>query len=338
MINTVSITIPCKNEEKYIAPCLQSIVEADYPHELLRVFVVDGRSEDRTREIVKRFEDHYSYIQLIDNPKEVTPVALNLGLQHSNSDVKIILGAHSTIDSSFIQRNVDVLTSHPEIGCSGGVIDNVNENESAEIIALAMSSSFGVGNAHFRTGGAEGYVDTVAFGAYRKEVFEKIGFFDEELVRNQDDEFNYRLLKNGFKIYLDKKIRSSYSVRGDFKKLFKQYFQYGYWKVYVNLKHKSITTIRQLVPLLFVKYLIVGLVGSLMIPSFTYVYLLGLFFYLFVGVYFALKKTTVASKVFKVLMVFFVLHTSYGYGYLRGVLDFILLRKKPGKKSKELSR
>jgi GT2 family glycosyltransferase len=129
-----------------------------------------------------------------------------------------------------------------------------------------MSSVFGVGNAHFRTGGKSGCVDTVAFGAYRREVFERVGFFDEELARNQDDEFNYRVVQGGFKIFLDPAIQSDYFVRGSISKLYKQYDQYGYWKVFVNKKHGAVTTLRQLAPPLWVLFLLMGWTGSLMHP------------------------------------------------------------------------
>ncbi len=259
MLPSISITIPARNEEKYIEKCILSILSADYPQEKIKIFVCDGLSTDNTREIVSSLSNKHKNIQLIDNEKQTTPFALNLGLKASNCAIKIILGAHAEIDKDFIKNNVSVLNDYPEVGCAGGIIENVYENESAETIGLAMSSAFGVGNAHFRTGSKNGFVDTVAFGAYRKEVFEKIGYFDEDLIRNQDDEFNFRLLQNGFKIYLNSNIKSKYYVRASFSKLYKQYYQYGYWKVYVNKKHKAVTSIRQLVPLFFILFLFLGL-------------------------------------------------------------------------------
>ncbi|MFT6715636.1 MAG: GT2 family glycosyltransferase [Saprospiraceae bacterium] len=134
--------------------------------------------------------------------------------------MKIILGAHSKVAPGFIKENVKCLAEQgSEVGCVGGVIDNVYENDTAEIIGLSMSSSFGVGDSYFRTGNKDGFVDTVAFGAYRKEVFDKIGYFDEDLARNQDDEFNFRLLKAGYKIFLTQKIKCEYFVRASFSKL-----------------------------------------------------------------------------------------------------------------------
>ncbi|MGD1848124.1 MAG: glycosyltransferase family 2 protein, partial [Salibacteraceae bacterium] len=243
---------------QYIRACVESVVGNDYPKDLLHVLVCDGQSDDRTREIVAELSQKHAPVKLVDNPYRTTPYALNLGIREVNSDVAIILGGHAELAPDYLRECVLQLKAHPEVGCIGGIIDNVAENTTAAIVSKAMASSFGVGNAHFRTGGKEGYVDTVAFGAYRREVFEKVGYFDEDLTRNQDDEFNYRVLKGGFKIWLSSKIRSKYYVRASFKKLFRQYFQYGYWKVFVNRKHQAVTSIRQLVPLGFVLFVLMG--------------------------------------------------------------------------------
>jgi GT2 family glycosyltransferase len=173
----------------------------------------------------------------------------------------------------------------------------------------------------------DGYVDTVAFGAYKKDVFDKIGFFDEELIRNQDDEFNFRLIKYGFKIYLFRQIRSKYYVRASFKKLYKQYFQYGYWKVYVNKKHQTITTIRQIVPLLFVLYLFGGTLLSIFHPIILRAYLIVLCLYFFAGFYSASRQSNKVSDILNIVKCFFILHFSYGFGYLLGIIDFFGLRK-----------
>jgi len=338
MLPSISITIPARNEEKYIEKCILSILSADYPQEKIKVFVCDGLSTDNTREIVSSLSNKHNNIQLIDNEKQTTPFALNLGLKASDCAIKIILGAHAEIDKDFIKNNVFVLNDYPEVGCSGGIIENVYENESAETIGLAMSSVFGVGNAHFRTGSKNGFVDTVAFGAYRKEVFEKIGYFDEDLIRNQDDEFNFRLLQNGFKIYLNSNIKSKYYVRASFSKLYKQYYQYGYWKVYVNKKHKAVTSIRQLVPLFFVLFLFLGFTLSFFHWILGTLFSLGILAYIVLGIVFASQKSNSFEKITGIAYTFFLLHFSYGLGYLVGIFDFIALAKGPRKSSQKLTR
>jgi glycosyltransferase involved in cell wall biosynthesis len=334
----VSIIIPCRNEELYIERCIFSILNSNYPKESIDIFISDGLSTDKTRSIVKNLSNKYDCIHLIDNNNKTTPYALNLGLKKSTADVKIILGAHAEIYPDFIIENINIFKIDEKIGCVGGVISNVYENETAEIIGQAMSSPFGVGNAHFRTGNKNGYVDTVAFGAYKKEVFENIGFFDEELARNQDDEFNYRLTKYGYKVYLSDKIKSKYYVRGSFLKLFKQYFQYGYWKVLVNKKHKTITTVRQLIPLFFVLFIISGAIASIFHSFLFYSYITILFIYLALALFSAIDRTSSLKKTLLLIFTFFGLHFSYGLGYFLGIIDFFVLNKKPNEKSKSLTR
>lgn len=336
-MKSVSITIPCRNEQQYIGKCLQSIVDCNFDKSLLSVFVCDGLSDDETSLIVIEFAAKYGFIKLIQNKKQTTPFALNLGLKANNADIKIILGAHAEIYPDYINNCIVAFGFDENIGCVGGVIENLYENQTAEVIGKAMSSGFGVGNAHFRTGEMDGYVDTVAFGAYKNEVFEKIGYFDEELIRNQDDEFNFRLLKNGFKIYLYRPIQSKYYVRASFKKLYKQYYQYGYWKVYVNKKHQTITTLRQIVPLLFVLYLLGGAILSLLHPLLFLLYISVLILYFLAGIYSATKQDDKLKPIFSIVKSFFILHFSYGLGYLIGIIDFFLL-KKSIKKQENLTR
>jgi cellulose synthase/poly-beta-1,6-N-acetylglucosamine synthase-like glycosyltransferase len=334
----VAIVIPCKNEEDYIEKCILSILRSNYPKELISIYVCDGLSTDKTIEIIERIIKNNPCVHLLINKAQTTPQGLNLGLKTANSDVKIILGAHSEVDPNFIQENVNVLQKHSEVGCAGGVIKNVFENKTSEIIGAAMSSPFGVGNAHFRTGAKDGLVDTVAFGAYRKEVFENIGYFDEELVRNQDDEFNFRLSKNGYKIFLSQKIISLYYVRASYKKLFKQYYQYGYWKVFVNKKHQTVTSIRQLIPMLFVLFLFQSLFSSFLHDYLFFLNLTTLLMYIVLAFVFANKVNEKLKNLPLIVLTFLILHLSYGSGYLKGIYDFIVWNKKPVKKSMELSR
>lgn len=336
-MKSVSIVIPCRNEEKYIGKCIDSILLQDYPKEQITVFVCDGKSTDQTIAIIKDYSQKHKNVHLLVNEKQTTPFALNLGINASKSDLVIILGGHAELYPSYVSKCIEAFSFDESIGCTGGIIENVYENETTEIIGKAMSSSFGVGNAHFRTGNKDGFVDTVAFGAYKREVFEKIGLFDEELIRNQDDEFNFRVIKAGYKIYLYNDIRSKYYVRASYKKLFKQYEQYGYWKVYVNKKHNTVTTVRQVIPLFFVLYLIFGAAISLFGYLYLLLFLLPLVLYAFVGFLAAFNLTSNLFQIPSIQSTFFILHFSYGWGYLRGIIDFVLLNKKI-KKEESLTR
>lgn len=335
----IAAIVPARNEEDYIARLLDSFVASHYPKDLLQVWICDGKSEDNTVEIVKRYTEKYQWIQLLVNEKKTTPCAFNLGIQQAvGADVLITIGAHAEIAPDFFDQVVKTFDRSPEIGCVGGVLENVYENDTARAIGLAMSSPFGVGNAHFRTGDKEGYVDTVGFPAYKKEVFDKVGLFNETLVRNQDDEFNYRVAKAGYKIYLSPSIRAKYYVRGSFDKLSKQYFQYGYWKVYVNRLHKTVTTYRQLIPPVFVAFLGLGFLLALFSSFMAGFYFGILFMYVVAGFVFAGQMGKNFNEVLCIFWAFFILHFFYGAGYLKGILDFTLMGKNPSEKASELTR
>ncbi len=323
--------IPCRNEERYIARCVESVLHSGYPAEQLEVLVCDGMSDDKTRAIVENMSRENSRVRLIDNPHRTTPFALNLGIQHAASpDVVIILGAHAEIAPDYVRLCVEDLRNDPSAGCVGGLLESVNEDSTTSVIALAMSSSFGVGNAHFRTGTKSGYVDTVAFGAYRKTVFERIGLFDEALVRNQDDEFNYRVTKAGFKIILDPRIRAKYYVRSAFRKLFRQYYQYGLWKVYVNRKHGAVTTMRQLVPPAFMLFLF-SAVAIPFLPLYGIAWAVIFVLYFCLACLAAFRQGAKGGQLPGVVAAFILLHAGYGTGYLHGIWKFLVLRKQPGR-------
>lgn len=322
----------------YIEKCINSIIANHYPKDLVSIYVCDGMSNDGTRELIKKLVSVNNNLFLLDNHKKTTPLALNLGLKTSTAEVKIILGAHSEVDENFISENINALDIDPKIGCVGGILENVYENQVSKIIGLAMSSKFGVGNAHFRTGEKKGFVDTVAFGGYRKEVFNKVGYFDETLERNQDDEFNFRVIKSGYKIYLSEKIKCNYYVRASYTKLYRQYYQYGYWKVFVNKKHRTITSFRQLVPLFFVFFLITALMFSLIFPYSVFLSLFILFIYFFLSLLASYSLSKKISTILKTSFVFLLLHSGYGWGYLLGLIDFIIFNKKPNDKATSLTR
>jgi len=300
-------------------------MDGNYPQELLEVFVCDGRSDDGTQQIVEAFAEKHPIVHLLINQQQTTPQALNLGIKHASGDVIVILGAHSEVLPDYLVHCVRSLREHPDAAGVGGVLINQFENPVSQLIGHAMSSPFGVGDAYFRTGLKDGYVDTVVFGAYRKEVFDKIGLFDEALIRNQDDEFNFRVLKHGYKLWLDRSIVSKYHVRSSVSRLFKQYFQYGLWKVYVNKKHRTITTSRQLVPFLFVLFLIAGGIGSFFSQWIMACYFGLISLYLILAVVVAYDLAHRIGKIPGLVLIFFVLHMSYGSGYLTGVIKYLFL-------------
>ncbi len=332
---TISVIIPCRNEENYIVQNINSILNQSYKGKV-EVLVVDGMSTDNTRSLVAQFNN--PLVKLIDNPHQFTPHAMNIGVDNAEGEFFVILGGHSYLDKQFIEKNVEILLSDSSIGCSGGQIKNIYENEEGEIISKAMASKFGVGNATFRVGGKPGFVDTVAFGMYRKEVHYAIHKFDETLVRNQDDDYNFKLTQAGYKVFFDPEIVSYYYVRGSYSKLYRQYFQYGYWKVFVNKKHKTVTSIRQLFPFLFVSGILAGMLLSLFSWVFGGLLTIVLVMYGALAILFGIQEGKSLPEGFKIAFVFAILHTSYGFGYLKGIVEFLVLNKKPSNRNKELTR
>jgi len=253
-------------------------------------------------------------------------------------DLFIRVDGHAEIATDFIRKSIQCLHEHPDAWVVGGYIETVADDYIGRVIASAMRSPIGVGNSRFRLGDYEGWVDTLAFGTHHKWIVDKIGYFDEELVRNQDDEFNMRIILAGGKIWMSKSIRSKYFSRGSLGKLWRQYFQYGFWRIRTLQKHKRPATFRQLVPLLFVlSILLWGLAGLLWRPFWILlvieaaIYVIGLLAgALDVGRKSGWRYTLPAP------LVFLILHFGYGLGSLWGVIGFLIFKGYGIKRSKEI--
>lgn len=337
----IAITIPCFNENPYIEACIHAIYSNKFTQNIeLSVAVIDGMSDDGTRETVSRLMKQYTSLHLIDNMVRFTPFAFNLGIKNQTADYHQIVGARHILSDNYLQTAVEILEKDNSIWCVGGRIINQYVNHTGEVIALAMSTSFGMGLGNFRTLKQSGFTDTVTSPMYPKWVFDKIGFFDENLIRNQDDDFNFRVTQAGGKIYYENDIYLKYYVRGDYQKLYKQFFQYGYWKVYVNKKHKAVTTVRQLVPPLFVIYLAIFMLTWFFNSKIGFLGLFPLTAYFLLALNTAnnLVKNNPNITLWEILKTFPILHISYGLGYLKGIMHFVILGKQPSEKEKIVSR
>jgi len=325
----VSIIMPIRNEAAFIERAIGNILDSDYPAEKMEILVIDGMSSDGTREIVRKLSTADDRVKLVDNPKQIVPAAMNIGLKAAQGDLFIRIDGHAEVPGDFISKSVQCLHEHPEAWVAGGSIETVADNYIGKTIAAAMRSPIGVGNARFRLGDYEGWVDTLAFGTHHKWIVDKIGCFDEELVRNQDDEFNLRIVLAGGKIWMSKSIRSTYYPRQTLRKLWKQYFQYGFWRIRTLQKHKRPASFRQLAPLLFVSSLLLfALIGLLWRPFWSIlaiqaiIYALGLVVgALGVGSGSGWRYLPIAPLVFTIL------HFAYGLGCLWGGIRFCLLKK-----------
>ena len=267
---SVSIIIPSRNEENFIGRCLDSIIVNDYPKDKLEILVVDGMSKDKTREIVKSYSEKHSFINLLDNPKRITPVAFNIGIKQAMGEVMMIMGSHSTCNKDYISKCVKYLNEYNADNVGGVMITQSRDGTFiGKTIVTALSHRFGVGNSAFRTGSKEPkWVDTVFGGCYKREVFDKIGLFNEKLVFSSDMEFNLRLKKAGGKILLAPEIVSYYIARSDYKNFVKHNFRNGVWTIYPLkfVAHMPISW-RHLIPCIFVSSLIYSIVLSYFLPA-----------------------------------------------------------------------
>jgi cellulose synthase/poly-beta-1,6-N-acetylglucosamine synthase-like glycosyltransferase len=329
----VTVIVPCRNEAGSIERCLESVVANDYPKQRLEVLVVDGMSDDGTRPLAEGFAGRYPFVRLLENPKRITPAALNVGIAAAQGDIIMRVDGHYIYPADYISRLVR-WSQQSGADNVGGVLvmGPAAETAVAQAIAVAVCHPFGVGNAYYRIGSSEPrWVDTVPFGCYRREVFDRVGRFDEELVRNQDIEFNLRLRKAGGKILLVPDVVLHGHARGSLAKMARMYYQYGYYNPLVIRKLGGRITCRQTVTPLFVVALFSSAVLALWLPLMGWLLAAILIAY---AVPLLVCSTKVAlSRGWRcglaLCLAFPLLHISHGLGFLSGLLDFVILRRDP---------
>ena len=273
----VSVIVPVRNEARFIAQTMDSALAQDYPSARFEIIVADGMSDDGTRDIMRYYGDRSTRITLVDNKERRTPDGLNAAIAASKGEIICRIDGHCEIAPDFISQCVKLLHEHPEAWVVGGPIVHAGTSLFGKAAAIAMSHPAGVGGATHRFSGYEGYVDTVQFPAFRRCVFDRVGLFDTRLLRTEDDELNYRVAQAGGRMFVSPRVRYVYYVRDNIGKLFRQYFQYSFWRIPVVRKHKRPTTFRQVVPpcffLAMVLLILIGLLSAqpliaLMMPGF----------------------------------------------------------------------
>lgn len=326
MTKKVSVIIPCYNEKSFIKQNVDALVSQTYAKENLEVFFVDGGSTDGTKEILAEITGKLPWIKVLDNPNKTVPYALNMGINASSGELIIRMDVHTHFPPEYIEKLADWM-EYLDIDNVGGICytDVLQKNKISEAIRIVMSDRFGVGNSTFRVGANKlSEVDTVPFGCYKREVFQKIGLFDVRLERNQDIEFNKRLKRAGGKIYLLPDVHCTYYARDTFRGLFTNRFMTGKWIIKTSIYTKSVRnlSLRHFIPLFFVLSLVLPLFMFFVSP-FAYVpTVMILSLYLLVLGRRSLQVKKVRTDAFHVFMGFAVLHFSYGLGSLFGLFNF----------------
>jgi succinoglycan biosynthesis protein ExoA len=353
MAPAITVVVAARDEEAYVADCVHSLLGQDAPAGGFEVLVAEGRSSDRTRQILDELATHDLRLRIVDNPEQITPTALNRAIRESRGRYIAIMSAHAHYPPDYLIRCLDVAESLHADNVGGPAIAQAR-SYTQRAIAASHHSPFSVGGATWHSLEYEGAAGTVFGGFYRRDVFDRIGMFDEELVRDQDDEFNFRLELAGGTIWQSPKIYSWYEPRSTLGGLFRQYLQYGYWKVLVMRKHGRAPALRHYVPAAFFLGLTLAAAGAIGAASIslrrpelgTLTLLFGAIFGIAVVSYFALLAiatvTTAARSGWRLAPIlpvtFATYHVAYGLGFLRGLYDFALRRRRGAESMSRLTR
>lgn len=319
----VSVIMPVYNEEKYIENCINSLLKQDYLKEHMEWIFVDGCSTDKTQAIIEKFMSKFpKLIKLLNNPNKTVPYAMNIGIKASAGKYIVRLDAHSEYANNYISKCVYYLNT-TDADNVGGVAETRSNGFVGNAIALMLSSKFGVGNSEFRTNGKSGYVDTVPFGAFRREVFEKYGLYDERLTRNQDNEMNYRIRNNGGKIYMAQDIRLAYYCRDSIKGIANMATKNGKWNIVTMRLCPGAMGLRHFIPFILLLSLIIMPILAFLSPVFGWLFLIEVALYLSLSLFFSIKSATELKYIPLLSILFPIFHLSYGFGSLVGLVEGI---------------
>ncbi len=326
-----SILIPVLNEEQHIGICLDSILYDGDINYNVEIIILDGGSTDKTLEIINSYINKSRNIKILNNEKKFIPDALNLGILNSNSEYIIRLDAHTVYSADYINKCIETIKNSPaDVVNVGGIIKTVStqNNIVGNAIADVLSSKFGVGNSIFRVSvpNKNVYVDTVPFGCFKKSIFDEIGLFNVKQHRNEDLEFNYRIVKNSKKIILNPEIVSMYYVRDDFKKLIKQQFHNGLIVTNRIGLDGLFHSLRHFVPLLWILYILFSVLilsSEFKLPSVivSYSWIVYFIVIFLLAIYYSILKKKL-NKIFLIPITLILIHGAYGIGSIFGLLKF----------------
>jgi succinoglycan biosynthesis protein ExoA len=324
--NSVTLVVPVRDEADYIDRCLAALTAQEYPAHLLEIVVVDGDSTDDTGATAQKWADRDPRVTVLRNPDRLMIPGLNLGIRHgSGSFVGSIIG-HSFPPADYVRRCVELLAEHDAWGV-GGTYERVATTSLQRAIGRAQSHPFGVGDAFHNYGGRAGWAETVFPGFWPRWVFERVGYFDERMLYNEDNEFSHRIRKAGGRVWYEPSLRIGYAPRRSFGTLFRQYHRYGRGKADVFRKHPGAFRARHLAPLALVGGLVGGGVVGVFVPAIRIATAAGVGLYLVAAAIAGVSAARGRASPALVAIAFMVMHVAYGVGLLTGLGRLVMNRR-----------
>ena len=325
----ITTMIVMRNEEQFIGAALGSLLEQDYPKNRYEIILIDGLSSDRTLDIAKKTVQDYRAlhgesacpsVMYLENPKLILATGWNLGIDKAKGDFLVRIDAHASVESNFLSLSIRTLLETPDAVCVGGTLQTRGESKIGKLISCALSSPFGVGGSKFRYQSTPGYVDTVAYGLYRKSVFQSLGGFDETLKRTQDNDFHRKIREAGGKFFLNPDIKVVYYSRNTLGSLLRQQYNNGKWTMINFWKRTGKMALRHFIPFFFVIALFCAILLDIfrVTPCFLSLILLGL--HMLLGTFFAVGKKCGELTVYMPFL-FILIHLAYGLGSFSGILS-----------------
>lgn len=323
----ISALLVTRNEQAYVGKAMLSLINQTYPKDKYEIIIIDGESTDDTLTITGNLINQYRTetfdIRVINNPKHILSAGWNLGIKEAKGKYVVRIDAHAEAAEDFLEKNVKTILAVTDAVCVGGKLTTMSLDCDDNIISKVLSSPFGVGNSSFRVSDEAGYADTAVYGLYGKDIFERVGYFDEKYVRNQDIELHSRIRAAGGKFYFNPQIKCIYYSRNTVNKMVKQAFGNGKWNMVLLKNQKSALSLRHLVPFVFVLFIMATTILGFFGKFFWFLEIGVIFLHLALGVFAATKKTHKASEVLRMPFLFILLHISYGTGYLAGIFTKI---------------
>lgn len=324
----ISALVVTRNEKDFIEKCLLSLLNQTYPNNCYEIIIVDGMSTDGTKQIIQNTLNDYNRVHnekeaikfsIYDNPKKILASGWNIAVKQAIGKYVVRIDAHAYVDHDFLHKSVLVMMNVKDASCVGGAMQTISDNKTGKIITEALTSPFGVGGAKFRYMNSSGYVDTVAYGLYSKSVFDQIGYFNEGLVRTQDNDLHRRMRDAGMKFYYDPEIKSYYYSRNTLKKLCQQQFQNGKWTMINFRSRPGKMSLRHFIPFCFVMTVITLMLLGVIYPLFRVPVVSVILTHLICGLVFAIKRTRIMSHIVKLPIIFMLIHICYGIGSICGL-------------------